>query len=201
MKEIIKRKPKQKRALEKYEAILDASTRVLAEYGFKKTTTAKIALEADVSSGTLYDYFPNKESIFICYLDKELNKALEDVANKASQPTADEKELLKELLRIGIDFAFAHKEMLKVIFTEMPDMIHDIGLESSAQRIHEIAFTFANNRAIDIAGHDINLLLYTLTNIVLGFQLRVVLLPDDSIKREDAINELFNAISRYIGFA
>jgi AcrR family transcriptional regulator len=43
--------------------LLDATENVLAERGFAATTTNHIADEAGVSIGTLYHYFPSKESL------------------------------------------------------------------------------------------------------------------------------------------
>ena len=57
--------PKQRRAAETRERILDAAARVFAEWGYSQGTTNRIADEATVSIGTLYQYFPNKDSILV----------------------------------------------------------------------------------------------------------------------------------------
>lgn len=43
--------------------ILEAAVRVLVRDGARRFTTARVAEEAGVSVGSLYQYFPNKESI------------------------------------------------------------------------------------------------------------------------------------------
>jgi AcrR family transcriptional regulator len=43
--------------------ILEAATRVLARDGARRFTTSRVAAAAGVSVGSLYQYFPNKESI------------------------------------------------------------------------------------------------------------------------------------------
>jgi len=45
--------------------ILEAAARLFAEKGFHRTTTRDIAEAADVSEGTLYNYFDNKEDMLI----------------------------------------------------------------------------------------------------------------------------------------
>jgi AcrR family transcriptional regulator len=45
--------------------ILEAAARLFAEKGFHRTTTRDIAQAADVSEGTLYNYFDNKEDMLI----------------------------------------------------------------------------------------------------------------------------------------
>ena len=45
--------------------ILDAALEVFKEYGYEKATTKKIAERAEVSEGSLYNYFKNKRDILI----------------------------------------------------------------------------------------------------------------------------------------
>lgn len=47
------------------ETILQASARVLVEKGFAQMTTNAVAERAGVSVGSLYQYFPNKESLIV----------------------------------------------------------------------------------------------------------------------------------------
>lgn len=55
--------PRQARSRSTVDAILEASQRVFGEAGLEGTTT-RIAHVAGVSIGSLYQYFPGKESIF-----------------------------------------------------------------------------------------------------------------------------------------
>ena len=63
--EYLRKKPKQMRSKLMFDSILEASTRVLEEVSFKKFTTNKVAEAAGISIGSLYQYFPNKQSILI----------------------------------------------------------------------------------------------------------------------------------------
>lgn len=58
-----RRLPRQARALEKVELILEASRRILERHGLEGFTTNHVAELAGVSVGSLYQYFPNKERI------------------------------------------------------------------------------------------------------------------------------------------
>jgi AcrR family transcriptional regulator len=47
------------------EAIEQAAAELFAEHGYARTTTNKIAERAGVSVGSLYQYFPNKDSLLL----------------------------------------------------------------------------------------------------------------------------------------
>ncbi|MGM4886328.1 TetR/AcrR family transcriptional regulator [Tardiphaga sp. 11_C7_N12_6] len=55
--------PRQARSLATVEVILDAAGLVLVDEGYEQATTNRIAERAGVSIGSLYQYFPNRESV------------------------------------------------------------------------------------------------------------------------------------------
>jgi AcrR family transcriptional regulator len=55
--------PRQARSLVTVEVILDAAALLLVEEGYEQATTSRIAERAGVSIGSLYQYFPNRESV------------------------------------------------------------------------------------------------------------------------------------------
>jgi AcrR family transcriptional regulator len=58
-----RKRPGQARSKQLVADILEAATRVLGRDGARRFTTARVAEEAGVSVGSLYQYFPNKESV------------------------------------------------------------------------------------------------------------------------------------------
>jgi AcrR family transcriptional regulator len=59
----LRRRPRQVRAQERFERILDTAEQVFAEVGYEAATTNLIALRAQTSIGSLYEFFPNKEAL------------------------------------------------------------------------------------------------------------------------------------------
>ncbi|AGK99981.1 TetR/AcrR family transcriptional regulator [Desulfoscipio gibsoniae] len=54
-----------KRTGEKYDAIIEAAVKVIAENGYHNSQVSKIAREAGVADGTIYLYFKNKEDLLV----------------------------------------------------------------------------------------------------------------------------------------
>jgi AcrR family transcriptional regulator len=69
--------PVQSRSNATVDAILEATIQVLTTAGAERLTTTLIAARAGVSVGTLYQYFPNKQSVLHAVLEKHLTKVVE----------------------------------------------------------------------------------------------------------------------------
>jgi AcrR family transcriptional regulator len=59
----VRRKPTQKRSVDRIEAILACTSTLLESRGLQGLTTRLIAKELNISVGALYHYFPNKHAI------------------------------------------------------------------------------------------------------------------------------------------
>ncbi len=75
-----RRVPKQARSQERYEVILDRAAKLFLEKGFSATTTNEIARQADVSIGSLYQYFGNKSAIVEALTERYV-EALKEVTS------------------------------------------------------------------------------------------------------------------------
>jgi AcrR family transcriptional regulator len=60
-----RRAPKQLRSRRTVARILHAAARVFAEDGFEAATTNRVAERAEVSVGSLYQFFPNKAALLL----------------------------------------------------------------------------------------------------------------------------------------
>jgi AcrR family transcriptional regulator len=77
--------------------ILDALEHLLARYGYRKTTMEDLAREAGIGKGTIYLYFPSKEEVALCSIDRVVARVQEKLhALAASQAPVPER--LREML-------------------------------------------------------------------------------------------------------
>jgi AcrR family transcriptional regulator len=71
--------PVQARSTVTVEAIYEATFQVLLAVGPDRLTTTRVAERAGVSVGTLYQYFPNKQSLLLSALEKHLDRVVSAV--------------------------------------------------------------------------------------------------------------------------
>ncbi|GAA3913116.1 TetR/AcrR family transcriptional regulator [Litoribacillus peritrichatus] len=70
----LRKKPAQARSIEKYNRILDTVAELVESGGTDCITTNLIAETAKVPIGTLYQFFPNKESILYALFERQLEQ-------------------------------------------------------------------------------------------------------------------------------
>lgn len=114
--------PTQKRALEKYERILDSAFKLFNENGYYNTTTADISKEANVATGSVYAYFEDKKEIYIRVIER-INKKFDYPTHEFWMENVgkqfDNSEIAKELFRIFIKMMVDYHDFSKIFHDEM----------------------------------------------------------------------------------
>ncbi|HEY5958755.1 MAG TPA: TetR/AcrR family transcriptional regulator [Polyangiaceae bacterium] len=68
-----RREPKQQRSRQTVETVLEAVQLVLKRHGAGAITTNRVAEAAGVSIGSLYQYFPDKQAIYMALHDRHVD--------------------------------------------------------------------------------------------------------------------------------
>jgi AcrR family transcriptional regulator len=77
--------PTQTRAAVTVGAISEATIQILLKQGVNRLTTTRVAERAGVSVGTLYQYYPNKQSLLFAVLADHLDKVASAVESACEQ--------------------------------------------------------------------------------------------------------------------
>ncbi|WCN38495.1 TetR/AcrR family transcriptional regulator [Aneurinibacillus uraniidurans] len=86
---------------EKYQAIIDAAVRVIAQHGYHQAQVSKIAKEASVADGTIYLYFDSKEDILISLFREKMGLFIETIWKRIDQFERAEDQL-RELIYLHL---------------------------------------------------------------------------------------------------
>jgi AcrR family transcriptional regulator len=80
-----------------YERILEAAVRVLGEEGALGFTTTRVADEAGISVGSLYQYFPNKHAIVLAVHDADMRAGWQHIESILDRPRWSARRKVREL--------------------------------------------------------------------------------------------------------
>lgn len=97
--------------------ILAAAAKAFARRGFERTEVDEIAEATGVSKGTVYRYFPSKESLFLASVDAGI-RALTERVNAAAASQADPLERIEAAIRAYLAFFDAHPEYVELLMIE-----------------------------------------------------------------------------------
>jgi AcrR family transcriptional regulator len=116
------REPKQQRAIEKKEKIIEAGFNLICKNGYYNTNTAEIAKEAGVSTGIVYQYFKDKYDILLEGLEKYGDDIFFPIL-KSKDIKFDKKDFDK-LLRQMINYYINNHKVSNIAHEEIMSMVH-----------------------------------------------------------------------------
>lgn len=108
-----RRQPQQQRGRRRVDGLLSAAACVIAEQGYEAATMCAIASRADSAIGSLYQFFPNKESVVDALrarYAKELEKLWASLAAEARRLKVE--DLVSRLIQSQVNFAERHAAFL-----------------------------------------------------------------------------------------
>jgi len=98
--------PKQGRARATYDAILEAAAHIIAGQGLVAFNTNAVAERAGVSIGSLYQYFPNKDSLMAALIQRQQEAQLATL--QAAAEMIGSEKTLEKVVRSLVRAAMQH---------------------------------------------------------------------------------------------
>lgn len=136
-----RRKPKQARAVEKYNAILDASARVLESVGYRRATMSEIHLESGHPYATIYQYFSCKEDVYLGWLERFMEVSIFELATLIrNAPKGDLDRYIEIAVRYSLEQIVSNQKTLGKLINGMSlisSQLVEIMEEKSVQWIEQ----------------------------------------------------------------
>lgn len=103
------------------ERILDAAGRVLVTSGYEGASTHRIAEEAGVSPGSVYQYFPNKDVIVHMAVERMVGQISERLAGAIAESfVADPLDGVRSMVTAVLTTTEDHRELTRVLVEQLP---------------------------------------------------------------------------------
>lgn len=124
-----RRSPSTKRGTATYEALLRAGASVFSRHGFRQASVAEICRRSRVANGTFYQYFPDKEQLFLTLIQQMANQ-LQACLEHAVTYAAPAIEQLYAALKTHLEFISSHTALYRVfreaefVQTELPRQLY-----------------------------------------------------------------------------
>jgi AcrR family transcriptional regulator len=130
--------PVQARAAVTVEAISEATIQVLLSHGADRFTTTRVADRAGVSVGTLYQYFPNKQSLLFAVIENHLDRVAEAVEAACEQaryqPLA---EMIRHTVEAFIDVKMERADISVALYQVSADVGGPAVVKRTSQRVRK----------------------------------------------------------------
>jgi AcrR family transcriptional regulator len=195
---LTRRAPKQRRAQQTVQAVLDAVVKLLKRAGADAVTTNRIAEVAGVSIGSIYQYFPDKRAIFLALHDRhveEIGRVVE--CTLVEHATSSLEEFLRALMEALIDAHAPDPELYALLTTEVP--YRTDGAHHLQERLSKSLRLAISSRADELSLHrDIEATLFVLTHMIDALAHGAVLRRPPGLSMSAAKEEAVRAILAYL---
>ena len=179
MKDSIKEALQEQLIVARRNQILDAAIKVFAKKGFHPTTIKDIAREADIASGTIYNYFENKTALMLGIFDR-MNESDRRDADFSTFTSGDFRTFMKAYFRHRLTVLKADNfEMFRVVVSEI--LVNKELRDLYVQKILEPTFTIAERYFQQwteqhfIQTSDISLTMRAVSGMIVGLMLQYIL--------------------------
>lgn len=168
--------PVQARSRAMVEQILDAAVRVLSTSGYAQMSTNRIADEADVSVGSLYRYFADKDEIFDELRDRVTGEIMTDlteaIADAAGRPPYEGVRAVVASLVASLQ---RHQAVIRALVNEVPMGTQSNMLPEIERGLAQFTRIYAVQQLPDLPRAELDARIYLAMGVTLNSCLRIAL--------------------------
>lgn len=194
----MRKKPQQARSRLVVQSLVEAGARVIAREGLEAATAARIADEAGVSVGSLYQYFDSKEDIYRSVL-RQIGEGLKlIVGGQLGQLEGrDIGEFVRDLLNEVWGFLEADGQRYLQITRYWAQLDFTAVMNDLERQMNSVLAVYMMQRPRETPITDAPAKIYVLVNSVLFTIVRYISDPAPHVSREQIV-ETFSEVARIL---
>lgn len=195
----LRKTPRQERSRAMVERIIVAGQAVLLRDGYEKASTNRVADEAGISPGSLYQYFPDKEAILAAVVDRyaaDLSTQLTAVlADRLDEPGPS---LVRAAFQGLLDVLEENVEFLRLVVEVLPRSQSGSWTGALEQRISDLVTAYLSINKSQTSISEPATSAWILVRMVEHLSVQYVL-EQPPIARETFVEELVALTLAYVG--
>lgn len=189
----------QQRSQATVEALLDATARILVREGYERASTNRIAAVAGVSVGSLYQYFPNKESIVAALITRHTREMLDLLRNAmAAVESLDLEVAMRELISAMVDAHRVDPALHRIFDEQIPRMGQLEEVEAIDREAYALVRAYLEARRHEIGVADLDTATFICVTTVETLTHEAVLRHPDMIEPAALVDEVTRLVVGYL---
>jgi AcrR family transcriptional regulator len=179
--------------------MLDAAARILIADGYGAASTNRVAAEAGVSPGSVYQYFPNKDAIVVATVERMTDEMADQLLETMRMPNlmaGDPREAVEAVLYALLDTMEQRRELVHVIIEQLPRLGGSPALNALERRVRDLATGYLTGLAQGAAQQQSAASAWIAIQCVEQLTIRYVI-EQPPIPREQFITELRRLVVGY----
>ncbi len=189
--------PKQERSQATVEAILTATTHILTEKGYDHLTTNRVAELAGVSIGSLYQYFPNKESLIFALTEHYANE-MAQIAQQHLAGLEDSSiiDVLQQIVKAALAAHAVNPKLHRVLHEQIPRSEEMRQLDD--ERMEKMLRSFMAHRCNQLQPKNLDLTVFIVGRTIKALSHGAMLDRPELLNNGELEQEIMAMLSSYL---
>lgn len=197
-----RKRASQARSRATVDALIEATARILVRESFEGLSTNRIAEEAGVSIGSLYQYFPSKEALVAGVIDRHHEELMAVARGTLAQVVAMPMEqAVRKLVTVAIEAHRVDPRLHRVLAEQIPRTGRLKNVELFARESYAMFRTYLEGHRDEIRGVDLELAAFVCVTTVEALAHRAVLHHPEVLAEEGSaalVDEATRLLVRYL---
>jgi len=182
--------------------LIEATARILVREGFEKASTNRIAREAGVSIGSLYQYYPSKEALVAAVIDRHNQQRMQVVRDALAEVAAlPVEKAVRRLVAIAIEAHRLDPKLHRVLTEQIPRTGRLKNVETFSRETYALVQAYLEAHRHELRAVDPELAAFVCATSIEALTHAMVLHRSDTLSDKAAatlVDEATHLLVRYL---
>lgn len=188
----------QERSRATVDALIEATARILVRDGFDRASTNRIAHEAGVSIGSLYQYYPSKEALVAAVIERHTQELMQVVRGALAEVAAlPIEKAVRRLVSVAIDAHRIDPRLHRVLAEQIPRTGRLAKVETFNREIYALLRSYLEGRRNELRAVDLELATFVCVTTIEALT-HTAVLHRPEILSDEAVGTLVDEATRLV---